>query len=97
MRIICSCCGRDINSLYQANMSYDASYSLCEDCYMRMPFVEYEQNQEQPPRILSRKQFKFLMRYAGWSYIKTKHARYDDAVKKISQITFRMRMSKHAE
>lgn len=90
-RIICSCCGRDIDSLYQDNMSYDASYSLCEDCFVRTTFMEYEQNQEQPHRRLSRKQFKFLMRYAGWSYIKTKHARYDDAVKKIGQIIYRMR------
>lgn len=31
-RLICSCCGRDIDSLGQDNMSYN-NKPLCEDCY----------------------------------------------------------------
>lgn len=31
-RIICSCCGRDINAIGQDNMSYTNS-PLCEDCF----------------------------------------------------------------
>ena len=33
MRIICSCCGRDINALGQDNMSSTLDQNLCEDCY----------------------------------------------------------------
>lgn len=32
MKLICSCCGRDINALGQDNMSCN-EYPLCEDCY----------------------------------------------------------------
>ena len=32
MKIICRCCGRDINSLGQDNMSCNSS-PICEDCY----------------------------------------------------------------
>lgn len=32
MRLICSCCGRDINAINQDNMSHN-EYPLCEDCY----------------------------------------------------------------
>ena len=45
-------------------------------------------------RYLTKKQFKFLMRYAGWSYFKTKNASYDKAVQKIEQITYMMNQKK---
>ena len=42
-RLICSCCGRDINALGQDNMSYN-NYPLCEDCYYGEQ--EYERQEE---------------------------------------------------
>lgn len=32
MKLICSCCGRDLNAICQANMSYRPGYVECEDC-----------------------------------------------------------------
>lgn len=31
-RLICSCCGRDINAINQDNMSH-TNRPICEDCY----------------------------------------------------------------
>ena len=33
MKIICSVCGRDLNEIWQDNMSSNSNRVLCEDCY----------------------------------------------------------------
>ena len=33
MRLICSVCGRDLNKIWQDNMSSRLGFVLCEDCY----------------------------------------------------------------
>lgn len=38
MPLICRCCGRDLNSIWQDNMS-DNSRPLCEDCYYGRNFT----------------------------------------------------------
>lgn len=35
MQLICSFCGRDLNEIYQDNMSYEPGTVCCEDCYTR--------------------------------------------------------------
>ena len=33
MKLICSVCGRDLNMIFQDNMSYLCGKPLCEDCF----------------------------------------------------------------
>ena len=33
MKLICSKCGRDLNEIWQDNMSSSSDRALCEDCY----------------------------------------------------------------
>ena len=35
-KLICRCCGRDLNEIWQDNMSTN-SQPLCEDCYYGAP------------------------------------------------------------
>ena len=32
MHLYCSCCGRDLNAIYQDNISDNPHKPLCEDC-----------------------------------------------------------------
>lgn len=38
MPLICRCCGRDLNAIWQDNMSNN-SQPLCEDCYYGRNFT----------------------------------------------------------
>ena len=40
MKLICSKCGRDLNEIWQDNMSYIDGVVLCEDCYYSDKKVE---------------------------------------------------------
>ena len=75
-------------------LSVEPNSPLCEDCSSQhieytVPYDSIE-GFETPRRFLSKKQFKFLMRYAGWNYMKVKNASYDVAITKISRIIFMM-------
>lgn len=102
MILRCVVCGRNIESIGQVNMSYELNSPLCENCARTKGYFDIQdefdccnhlndQLSADTKKYLTRKQFKFLMRYAGWSYFKTKMIRYDLAIKKISQIVYMMR------
>lgn len=94
----CVHCGRDIDSIYQANMSDQPNRPVCEDCFKKTSdyYIDYDEWNDynnfvvQQKRFLSKKQFKFLMRYAGWNYMKVKNAPYEVAITKINRIIFMM-------
>ena len=93
-KLICTRCGRDLNAIGQDNMSFEPNSPLCEDCNSQNidytdPYDSIE-GFETSKRFLSKKQFRFLMKYAGWNYMKVKNAPYEVAIKKISRITFMM-------
>ena len=37
MKMICSICGRDLNEIWQSNMSTIPGYIVCEDCAKDRP------------------------------------------------------------
>ena len=93
MHLYCSCCGRDLNAIYQDNISDNPHKPLCEDCSgltYQTTIKEWEDSVEYSNQFkyLSKKQFKFLMRYAGWSYFRIKNTPHKRAIKKIEQIIF---------
>ncbi len=89
-KIHCIYCHRDLNEIYQVNMSDEVGQPICEDCHKK--YHGTQQNNER--RFLSKKQFKFLMKYAGWHYMRVKNTDYDKAIRKIEQITYMMRKNK---
>ena len=92
MKIQCSVCHRDLNEIYQDNMSDESNRPLCEDCADARDFWQEALNYDLlPKRRLSKKQFKFLMKYAGWHYLRVKNTPYDVAVDKISRIIYMMK------
>lgn len=68
-------------------MSFEPNSPLCEDCSSQQ--IDYTdlydsiEGFETPRRFLSKKQFRFLMKYAGWNYMKVKNASYEVAITKI--------------
>lgn len=95
----CSCCGRDIDAIYQDNLSDTPNKPLCEDCsgYSQNSIYDHDSIYDiefTNRRFLSKKQFKFLMKYAGWSYFRVKNSQYSTAVKKISEIVYMMNVNK---
>lgn len=32
MKLLCDCCGRDLDEIWQDNMSHEPGVVLCEDC-----------------------------------------------------------------
>ena len=63
MELKCCRCGRDIDEIYQDNISYELGYPLCEDC---AGLISDSVSEEK--KYLSKKQFKFLMKHAGVVY-----------------------------
>lgn len=46
MKLICCVCGRDLNMIFQDNMSYLCGKALCEDCFTEGWKIEYKDKEE---------------------------------------------------
>ena len=84
MKLYCSKCGRDLNAIWQDNLSEVPGSPLCEDCAGYHKDSTHSGTTKQ--RKLSSKQVKFLLRHTKWSYLKIINMPIRDAKEKIGSI-----------